>query len=86
MMKLRIKKGATVEIIAGAEKGKRGTVMEVNRDKMGVRVQGVRLQTHYSKQDGLQKIEGYIHYSNVKLLETAPKKERKKASTKQKSA
>lgn len=68
-MKLKIRKGATVQVIAGADKGKKGTVQEVVASKMGVRVQGIRVQTHYSKQDGLQKKEGLIHYSNLKLVD-----------------
>jgi large subunit ribosomal protein L24 len=83
-MKLKIKKGATVQVIAGQDKGKKGTVMEVNATKMGLVVQGVRVQTHYSKQDGLQKREGLIHYSNVKLVTAAPSQG--KASKKTKTA
>ncbi len=88
MMKLKVKKGATVEVIAGAEKGKRGTVLQVNPEKMQVCIQGIRLQTHYSKQDGISKKEGFIHYSNVKLIEAAAptKKKAAKKATKEKSA
>lgn len=82
-IKLKIKKGATVEVISGSDKGKKGKVLEVNPGKMGVRVQGVRVQTHYSKQDGLQKKEGLIHYSNLKLVEGAPAKAK---ATKSKAA
>ncbi|MCC7403068.1 MAG: KOW motif-containing protein [Bdellovibrionales bacterium] len=76
-MKLKVKKGATVEVIAGADKGKRGTVLEIKKDKMQVRVQGVRMQTHFDKKDGLQTKEGLLDYSNVKLIEQAAKKEKK---------
>ena len=69
--KLKIKKGATVQVVAGADKGKKGTVLEINPGKMQVRVQGVRVQTHFDKKDGLLKKEGYIHYSNLKLVEGA---------------
>lgn len=83
-MKLKIKKGATVQVITGADKGKKGTVLAVNTEKMTVTVQGVKVETHYSKQDGLQKKEGAIAYSNVKLLEAASKEKKatKKAKTK----
>lgn len=84
-LKLKIKKGATVQVIAGAEKGKKGTVMDVNPGKMLVHVQGVRVQTHFSKQDGLQKKEGYIHYSNLKLVEAAPAAEKAKTAKKAKT-
>lgn len=87
-MKLKIKKGSTVQVIAGSDKGKKGTVLEIVPGKMGVRVQGIRIQTHYSKQDGLQKKEGLIHYSNLKLVDapaapakTAPAKAKKKTKT-----
>ena len=84
LMKLKIKKGSTVQVIAGSDKGKKGTVLEIVPGKMGVRVQGVRIQTHYSKQEGLQKKEGLIHYSNLKLVE-GPKSQTKTAKTKTKS-
>lgn len=84
-LKLKIKKGATVQVIAGADKGKKGTVLEVIPGKMGVRVQGIRVQTHYSKQDGLQKKEGLIHYSNLKLVDQ-PASQTKTTKSKSKSA
>lgn len=67
--KLKIKKGSTVTVIAGAEKGKKGTVLEIVTAKMGVRVQGIRVQTHFDKKEGLQKKEGLIHYSNLALVD-----------------
>lgn len=83
--KLKIRKGATVQVIAGAEKGKKGTVLEVNPRKMGVLVQGIRVQTHYSKQDGIQKKEGYIHYSNLKLVDAPASQNKTAAKAKSKS-
>ncbi len=68
-MKLKIKKGSTVQVIAGAEKGKKGTVLEIVPAKMGVRIQGIRIQTHFDKKEGLQKKEGLVHYSNLKLVD-----------------
>lgn len=85
-MKLKIRKGSTVEVITGSEKGKRGEVLEVKPDTMRVRIQGVRIQTRHSKQDGLVKSEGFIHYSNVKLVEAAAKKTASKKTSKSKSA
>ena len=86
--KLKIKKGAQVQVITGSYKGKKGSVIEVNSTKMLIKVEGVRVQTHYDKKEGLLKKEGYIDYSNVKLLESAPKKEKKaaKKATKSKTA
>lgn len=84
--KLQIKNGAKVKIISGAERGAEGAVLEVNPLKMKIRVQGVALRTHFDKKDGLKKLEGFIDYSNVKLIEKAPdKKPVKKKETKSKA-
>ena len=90
MIKLKIKKGDKVQIIAGADKGKKGSVLEVSPTAMKIKVEGVKVQTHYDKKDGLLKKEGFIDYSNVKLVEAkakaakAEKKTTKKASAKAK--
>lgn len=83
-MKLKIKKGDTVQVIAGSDKGKKGTVVEVKPTAMKIKIQGVKVQTHYDKKDGLLKKEGFIDYSNVKLVSTAATKEKK--TTKKTSA
>jgi large subunit ribosomal protein L24 len=71
--KLKIRKGATVQVIAGADKGKKGSVLEVDSSRLRVKVQGVRVQHHFDKKDGMKTSEGFLDYSNVKLLEAAPK-------------
>lgn len=81
-MKLKIKKGATVEVIAGAEKGKKGTVLEVNPNNLKIKVQGIRVQTKNDKKEGFIKREGFIDYSNVKLVEAAASPAKKKTSKK----
>ena len=86
-MKLKIKKGSTVQVIAGADKGKKGTVLEIVTSKMRARVQGVRIQTHYDKENGLLKKEGLIHYSNLELVDApAPKAKTKTKSSAAKKA
>lgn len=86
-MKLKVKKGATVQVITGSDKGKKGSVLAVDAASMKVKVQGVKVQTHYDKKDGLLKKEGFIDYSNVKLVEAATKeKKTSKKATKTKSA
>jgi len=72
VVKLKIKKGANVQVIAGADKGKKGTVLEVDPKNLLIKVQGVKVQTHFDKKEGLLKKEGFIHYSNVKMLDKAP--------------
>lgn len=81
-MKLKIRKGSKVEVTTGSDKGRQGTVLEVNPKTMRVRVEGVRIQTRHSKQNGLTKSEGYIDYSNVKLVEAAAAAPKKKAAKK----
>ena len=82
-MKLKIRKGDTVQVIAGSDKGKKGAVLEVSPTAMKIKIQGVKVQTHYDKKDGLLKKEGFIDYSNVKLTE---KKEKEKKTTKKSAA
>lgn len=64
-MKLKIKKGQKVKVIAGSDKGKTGDVLEVNIKNMKVKVSGVAVRTHFDKKEGLLKKEAYIDYSNV---------------------
>ena len=66
-MKLKIKKGDVLEVIAGSEKGKKAKLLEVNRKKLKVRLEGVKIQTHFDKKEGIQKKEGWIDYSNVQF-------------------
>ncbi len=83
---MKIRKGDTVQVIAGGDKGKKGSVIEVNPTAMRIKIQGVKIQTHYDKKDGLLKKEGFIDYSNVKLVEKAAKEKKatKKTSAKSK--
>lgn len=81
-MKLKIKKGATVEVTAGSDKGKKGTVVALDKKALKIKVSGVKLMTHFDRKDGLTKKEGFINYSNVALVSNPDKK----APTKRKSA
>jgi large subunit ribosomal protein L24 len=67
-MKLKIKKNTEVKVISGSDKGKTGKVLAVDPRKMLVKVEGVKIMTHYDRKEGLVKKEGFIHYSNVKSL------------------
>lgn len=89
MGKLKIRKGSTVEVISGQDKGKKGTVLAVDSVKMKIKVQGVKVMTHFDKKDGQKKLEGFFDYSNVKLLDApaaakggAKKTSKKKAASK----
>jgi large subunit ribosomal protein L24 len=73
-MKLNIKKGDNVIVLTGEDKGKKGRVSEVLREKNRVIVEGVNINTKHTKpsatnpQGGIVKTEGGIHVSNVALL------------------
>jgi large subunit ribosomal protein L24 len=76
-MALHVKKGDTVEIIAGDHKGSKGRVMKVIPDKQRVVVEGLNLAHKHVKpsqqnpQGGRIRIERPIHISNV--LPVSPK-------------
>lgn len=73
-MAMKIKKDDPVVLIAGKEKGKTGTVMQVI-DGQWVIVSGLNLKKHFIKRDprsdeqgGIRQKEGRIHISNVAYL------------------
>ena len=88
MHKLKIRKGDKVQVITGSDKGKKGLVLAVNPTAMKIKIEGVKVQTHYDKKDGLLKKEGFIDYSNVKLIEKIVVKaaKEKKAAVKKTAA
>ena len=75
MKKYNIKKGDTVYVNAGNDKGKTGKVLEVLRDKDRVIVEGVNMVSKHTKpnpknpQGGIVKQEAGIHISNVNLVD-----------------
>ncbi len=84
--KLKIKIGDTVQVIAGAEKGKSGKVLEIKISPLKIKVQGIKIQTHFDKKDGILKKEGFIDYSNVKLSEATARKPAKSKKTGKKAS
>ena len=48
-MKLSVKKGDNVLVIAGKDAGKTGEILEVNREAGRVKVAGVNIQAHHNK-------------------------------------
>ncbi|MEK6783515.1 MAG: 50S ribosomal protein L24 [Bacteroidota bacterium] len=80
--KLHIRKGDTVMVIAGNDKGtpdkpKTGKVLEVDVDTNRVVVEGINMITKHQKpsagkpEGGIKKIEGTIHISNLMLVDPA---------------
>jgi large subunit ribosomal protein L24 len=73
-MGLRIRRGDTVAVITGKEKGKRGEVIRVIPKKNRVVVRGVNIRTRHARpsqqnQEGLYTFEAPIHVSDVMLID-----------------
>jgi large subunit ribosomal protein L24 len=78
--KLHIRKGDTVLVIAGDDKGKKGKVLEVLLEKNRAVVEGINIVTKHTKpsagkpEGGLKKTEAALHVSNLKLVDPATDK------------
>ena len=73
-MGLKIKRGDTVVVISGKEKGKRGEVERVIPAKERIVVSGVNVRTRHARpsqqnQEGMYTFEAPIHVSNVMLVD-----------------
>ena len=74
-MKLHIKKGDKVTVLAGDSKGQVGEVREIDTKKMRAIVIGVNMISKHAKastkypQGGIIKMEGPVHISNLMLIE-----------------
>jgi len=80
MIKLKIKSGDTVKVIAGDHKGSEGTVLRVDREKNKAVVEGVNMVSKHTKpsaknpQGGIVKKEAPMHISNLSLIDPKSKK------------
>ncbi len=78
----KIKKGDKVQVIAGRDRGKTGTVLEVDVERDRVIVEGIKRVTRHVKPGtrasnqagGIENIEAPIHISNVMLVDPSTKK------------
>ncbi len=75
-MALQIRKGDLVQVISGADRGKRGRVIAVDLERRRVRVDKVRMMKHHLKPGrrgartgGIIEREAYVDLSNVMLLD-----------------
>ncbi|HNY62783.1 MAG TPA: 50S ribosomal protein L24 [Bacteroidales bacterium] len=74
-MKIHIKKGDTVKVIAGEAKGQQGKVLQVFVDKYRAIVEGLNLVSKHTKPNakhpngGIVKKEGSIHISNLMVVD-----------------
>jgi large subunit ribosomal protein L24 len=73
-MSLKVRRGDTVVVISGKEKGKRGEVQRVLPRERRVVVSGVNIRTRHARstqnnQQGLYTFEAPIDVSNVMLVD-----------------
>ena len=75
MTKLHIKKGDTVYVLSGEDRGKQGRVLSVLVSKQRAIVEGVNVVSKSTKpsakhpQGGIVKMEAPVHISNLSLLD-----------------
>ena len=78
-MKVKIKTGDTVKVIAGNHKGDQGKGLRIDREKNRAIVEGVNEVSKHTKpsaknpQGGIVKKEDYIHISNLSLIDPKTK-------------
>ena len=69
-----IRKGDTIQIISGNDRGRRSTVLSVLKDRGRVIVEGVNMRKHHTRptsrdpQGGIVEREAPIHVSNVMIV------------------
>ena len=78
-MKMHIKKGDTVLVLSGNDKGKQGKVMSVDPKSQRAIVEGVRIISKHTRpnaehpQGGIIKQEAPIHISNLMVVDKSGK-------------
>jgi large subunit ribosomal protein L24 len=74
MNKVKLKRGDTVQVIAGKEVGRTGRILLIDREKSKVVVEGLNMQTKHQKPNranqsgGITRREAPLHISNVMYL------------------
>ncbi len=76
-VKIKIKKGDTVKVISGNDRGTQGRVLEINPDDNTAIVEGVKVVSKHSRpsaknsKGGIVKKEAPINVSNLMLVDKA---------------
>ena len=71
-MATKLKKGDEVVVITGDDKGSKGKILEVEREKNRILVEGINMskkherKTQDNPQGSIVEREASLHYSNVK--------------------
>jgi large subunit ribosomal protein L24 len=78
-IKLHIRKGDTVMVIAGDSRGQQGKVLRVDTENYKAIVEGVNMVSKHTKpnakspQGGIVKKEAPVHLSNLKIVDNSGK-------------
>ena len=76
-MKLKLKKGDIVVVIAGDSKGQQGKILSIDLNKNRVIVEGINIVSRHTKpnakspQGGIVKKEASVHISNLMLVDAS---------------
>ena len=79
-----IKKGLKVIVLAGRDKKKEGEVIEIDRKNNRVKVKEINMvkkhvKTTKEKKGGIVSKEGFIHLSNLQLMDDKTKNKKNEA-------
>ena len=96
-MKTKLKKGQTVKLIVGVDKGKTGEIIKLFPSTYSALVKGLNIKKKHQKptkeqKGGIVNIEKPVHLSNLKVMddkkksEKSKEKEAKKTTVKKKEA
>ncbi len=73
---MRIRTGDLVQVVSGADRGRQGKVLSVDRAARRIRVEGVKMQKHHLKPGrkiarggGVVEREGFVDVTNVMLVD-----------------
>ncbi|HEY1489938.1 MAG TPA: 50S ribosomal protein L24 [Verrucomicrobiae bacterium] len=86
-MKLHLKKGEEVVVLAGAERGKRGKIISVSPKSHRAIVEGVKMIKRHTRksqenpQGAIVEREGTVHISNLMKAETFDARAAKRGGT-----
>ena len=81
---MMIKKGLKVKVLCGKDKNKEGEVIEIDRSSGRAKVKDINMlkkhvKTTKEKKGGIVSKEGFIHLSNLKLMDDKLKNKKTEA-------
>jgi large subunit ribosomal protein L24 len=88
MQKFHVKRGDSVVVLSGSQKGKEGKILEILPAKSRARVEGLAMVKRHTKkseanpQGAIVEREGSIHISNLMLKSDSDERKSRRASAK----